>query len=62
MMQEAGLGVKSKRLMKAIDRINLRGDCSIIWGAEGISKPWHTKFNRLSPKYTTQWDQLVKVS
>ena len=53
---------RSKRLMKTIDRINYRGICPVRWGAEGLTKPWHTQFKHLSPKYTTQWDQLPKVS
>ncbi|MBP8606185.1 MAG: Y-family DNA polymerase [Phycisphaerae bacterium] len=53
---------KSRRLMRAIDAINARSGCSICWGAEGLEKPWRTQFNRLSPKYTTRWDQLPVVS
>jgi len=52
---------KSKRLMQAIDKINYRGICPVHWGAEGFTKPWHTQFKHLSPKYTTRWDQLPKV-
>jgi DNA polymerase V len=52
---------KSKRLMKVIDAIHLRGVCPVRWGAEGLKKPWHTQFNHLSPKYTTRWDQLPTV-
>ena len=54
--------VKSKQLMQAIDAINYRGSCPVHWGAEGLHKPWHTQFKHLSPKYTTQWDQLPMVS
>lgn len=53
---------RSKRLMNAIDAINCRGICPVRWAAEGIEKPWHTRFKHLSPKYTTQWDQLPRVS
>lgn len=53
---------KSKRLMRTIDAINLRGNCPVRWAAEGLTKPWHARFNHLSPKYTTRWDQLPSVS
>lgn len=53
---------RSKRLMQTIDRINRRGVCPVRWGAEGLTKPWHTQFKHLSPKYTTRWDQLPNVS
>jgi DNA polymerase V len=52
---------RSKRLMQAIDAINLRGVCPVRWGAEGFQKPWHARFSNLSPKYTTHWEQLPKV-
>ena len=45
-----------------VDSINLRGNGSVRLAAEGLAKPWHTKFKHLSPKYTTRWDQLPKVS
>jgi DNA polymerase V len=53
---------KAGRLMRTIDTINRRGDCSVRWAAEGLSKPWHTQFRRLSGKFTTRWDQLPVVS
>ena len=53
---------RSKRLMQIVDTINFRGHCPVRWGAEGLTKPWHTQFKHLSPKYTTRWDQLPKVS
>lgn len=51
------------RLMEAMDRINA------IWGrgtlrsaAEGIDKRWRMKRERMSPGYTTRWDQLPCAS
>lgn len=47
------------KLMQTMDRINA------IWGrgtlrsaAEGISKDWKMKREKVSPGYTTRWDQL----
>lgn len=54
---------KSRRLMQAVDRINLRlPDSALRWGAEGINQPWRTKFAKRSKRYTTQWDELVEVA
>ena len=53
---------KSKRLMRAIDAVNLKlPDSRLIWAAEGIDQSWRTKFARRSKRYTTQWDELVEV-
>ena len=53
---------KSRRLMRAIDAVNLKlPDSRLIWAAEGIDQDWRTKFARRSKRYTTQWDELVEV-
>ncbi|MFC1652836.1 Y-family DNA polymerase [Planctomycetota bacterium] len=50
-----------KRLMKAIDTLNHTLDKPIRWAAEGLNPPWAVQFNRRSPRYTTQWDELMVV-
>ncbi|MBN1796262.1 MAG: Y-family DNA polymerase [Sedimentisphaerales bacterium] len=53
---------KSESLMKVIDKINSRfGGRGLRWAAEGFEQPWQAKQNRLSKKYTTQWDELPQV-
>ena len=53
---------KSRRLMQAIDAVNLKlPDSPLIWAAEGIDQSWRTKFAKRSKRYTTQWDELVEV-
>ena len=53
---------KSRKLMRAIDAVNLKlPDSRLIWAAEGIDQAWRTKFARRSKRYTTQWDELVEV-
>ncbi|OPZ72609.1 MAG: DNA polymerase V subunit UmuC [Verrucomicrobia bacterium ADurb.Bin474] len=55
--------VKSKRLMQALDEVNDRfGSGTIGFAAAGIKRPWRTKFNRKSPRYTTRWDELREVT
>ena len=53
---------KSRRLMRAIDAVNIKlPDSRLIWAAEGIDQSWRTKFAKRSKRYTTQWDELVEV-
>jgi DNA polymerase V len=52
---------KSRRLMKVVDMINARSSTTIRWAAEGMEKKWHVEFKRRSPRYTTNWDELLKV-
>ena len=49
-----------KNLMSAMDSINSAGK-QVFFAAEGIDKPWQTKFNYRSARYTTNWDELVEV-
>jgi DNA polymerase V len=53
---------KSRRLMQAIDAVNLKlPDSPLIWAAEGIDQPWQAKFAKRSKRYTTQWNELAEV-
>ncbi|MEJ2648786.1 MAG: Y-family DNA polymerase [Sedimentisphaerales bacterium] len=52
---------KSRRLMKAVDMINARSSAPIRWAAEGLDRSWHVEFKRRSSRYTTDWDELLKV-
>jgi len=50
---------KEKGLEKAIDSIKKRyGKDSILRAAEGLAKPWKTKGERRSPRYTRSWEEL----
>ena len=56
---------RTNNLMKAIDKINSKmGRHSANFAAAGLSKkqPWKTSFNYRSPAYTTDWNQLLRVS
>jgi len=51
-----------KRLMFALDEVNARhGAGALTFAVTGIQRPWKTKFNRRSPRYTTRWAELAKV-
>ena len=50
------------RVSGALDSINGRwGAGTIRYAAEGIDKPWRTRFDLLSPHYTTRWDEIPVV-
>lgn len=56
---------QSKKVMQAFDRINKRfGSDSVRYGATGSTRnqKWKTVFQRRSPSYTTNWDELPGVS
>ena len=49
-------------LMKSIDIINeSMGRETIFYAAQGVDQNWKMKRNNLSPRYTTNWEELVKV-
>ncbi len=55
---------KQQRLMETIDRLNTTmGKNTIYWAASG-SENWATKQDNVSPRYTTNWNELpiVKAS
>ena len=56
---------KSKEVMRVLDNTNKRfGSDSVRYAATGSTKnqKWKTVFQRRSPSYTTNWNQLPKVS
>jgi DNA polymerase V len=53
---------RASRLMKAIDAVNARPDCSIRWAAEGLGQPWKVEFKRRSNRYTSRWNEIPEVA
>jgi DNA polymerase V len=51
---------RSSVVMGLVDKINNTfGRDTVKFGAQGIgNRQWSTKFERLSPHYTTRWDEL----
>ena len=48
--------------MRAIDALNARyGRDTVAFGRTAQRRDWHLRSDRLSPRYTTHWDELVKV-
>ena len=53
---------KSKIMMHTIDSINKKmGRDSIRYASQGYSRKWKLKQERLSPCYTTRWNDLLKI-
>lgn len=63
-----------RKLLEAVDRINQRfGRRSVVFGAMGAPKPlaaveagqsgpsWGMRRERMSPRYTTRWEELVRA-
>ncbi len=50
-------------LMNVIDRANTRwGHGTLRLASEGMAKPWHMRRERISPAYTTRWEDLPGVN
>jgi DNA polymerase V len=53
---------RSKAVMETMDRINARwGAMTLRVAAEGTGKRWVMRQARLSPRYTTHWQELLQV-
>lgn len=50
-------------LMNVMDRINDDyGPDALFIGTQGVAKAWKMRCGSRWPRYTTQWDELLKVS
>ncbi len=53
----------NQRLMRALDSINAHlGAGTLHYAATGLNPAWQARFQRRSPRYTTRWDELPKIS
>lgn len=49
-------------LMALVDRINKdHGPDTLFFGAQGVAREWKMRCGSRSPRYTTQWDELLRV-
>ncbi len=54
---------KQEKLMQTIDQINQNmGKNKVFFAAQGIEKKWMMQRNYQSPHYTSDWEQLLRVS
>ena len=55
--------VKKTKLMCVVDLLNrLLGRDTLFFGAQGISREWKMRQERRSPRYTTQWSELLSTT
>jgi DNA polymerase V len=54
--------LRSKARMRAIDALNRRfGRNTITFAAAGRRRAWKLRSEFLSPRFTTNWDELLRV-
>ena len=59
---EGGSNEKYKSISKIADELNSRyGRDKLKLAVQGNNKDWKLKQEKLSPRYTTRWDELLKV-
>jgi len=62
LFNEQQYSVDQHELMNKLDEINTRyGSGTAHFAATGIEQPWAMKQEQLSPKYTTQWNNILEV-
>src|SRR3990172_11581216 len=53
---------RDKSTMKAVDKINVKwGSNTIKYASSGLEQSWRMKRAKLSPRYTTNWDEMLEV-
>ena len=56
---------ESQLLMSTLDKINRAGKSKIFFAGQGVNnnkgKSWAMKRDHLSPAYTTNWNDILKV-
>ncbi len=56
------VNVKRIELMKVVDKVQQRfGKQAIFIGAEGIAQEWSMQRTKLSPRFTTQWNEILNI-
>ena len=58
---ESSLPIENRPLMAVMDNINRRFPKKLSVAATGFDKSWKPKAERVSPRYTTDWRELVWV-
>lgn len=62
-MYEAPEYERKRALMRVVDSVNAKmGRDSVRFAVSGLKRAWMTKSERRSPRYTTSWSELLKVS
>jgi DNA polymerase V len=62
MQEDTGASSASGRLMTALDAVNSRYGQGTLRVAADASSSWKPHQERLSPRYTTFWDEIMEIS
>ena len=55
-------GPRSQALMAALDKLNRRfGRDTVHYAAAGVARGWTMQRGHLSLRYTTNWDELLRI-
>jgi DNA polymerase V len=55
-------GSRSQARMLALDKLNRRfGRDTVTYAAAGVARAWRMQRGSLSPRYTTSWEELLRV-
>ncbi|MBN8828978.1 MAG: DUF4113 domain-containing protein [Sphingobacteriia bacterium] len=55
--------IPNEKLMKVMDKLNSDfGKATIFFAAQGVKQEWQMKSSNRSPRYTTKWNEIIKVS
>lgn len=55
--------LKQVRIMKAMDRVNsVWGNDTLKFASSGIKQDWVMKRQHISPRYTTNWNELLTIN
>ncbi|MDR3647022.1 MAG: Y-family DNA polymerase [Candidatus Babeliales bacterium] len=53
---------KQNKVIKSVDRINNKfGNNKISFASNGTERSWNAKSEKRSPKYTTDWHEILKI-
>lgn len=58
---KTGLSTENRALMKTVDQINSRFPKAVSIASTGLDKTWKPKTQRISQRYTTDWNELVRA-
>lgn len=62
LFRESGYHEREQKLMEAIDHINRKAGCNTIRvAASGLQQSWQMRRSKLSPRYTSSWQELLTV-
>jgi DNA polymerase V len=52
---------KHEQLMKVVDQLNFRENGKVKFGGQDLGRTWKVRQERLSNRYSTRLDELIKV-